>query len=128
MAAAVEGDHIAAGEQLVQRHIFDTAVRRRKAVIGNDLHAKPLANIDEDPADFAGADHAHGFPVKIKARQPIQGKVEFPRTVVGFMDTPHGGQQQGDSMLGNSIWRISRDMHHVDFSERGLHVHVVVSG
>ena len=66
---AVEGDDIALLQQLVQRNVGDPAVLCREQVIGDHVHPETAADIDEDPADLAGADHADCFSMEIKAGQ-----------------------------------------------------------
>ena len=88
---AMKGDNVAPGEQVIQGHIFDTAALYRETVIGNDMHPKAPADVNEYPPDFARADHAHGLPVKVESRQPVQGKVKLPRPVICLVDAADGG-------------------------------------
>ena len=91
------------------------------------MHAEAAADIDENPADLAGAHHAHGFAVKIEAREATQGEVEFPGAVVGLVDPPHGSEQQRHGVLRHRVGRIGRHVHHVDLAEGGPDIHVVVA-
>ena len=97
-------------------------------VIGDHVHAEAAADIDEDPADLAGAHHADGFSVEIKSCQPVQGEIEFPGAVIGLMDPPDGGEQQRDGMLSYRIRGIGRNMHDMDLPEGSPEIHVVVAG
>ena len=124
---AVEGDDIALLQQLVQRNVGDPAVLCREQVIGDHVHPETAADIDEDPADLAGADHADGFAMEIESGQPVQGEVELAGPVIRLMNPPHGSEQQRDGMLGNRVGGISRDMDDVDLSEGGRQVHVIVT-
>ena len=124
---AMQGNDVAAGEQIIQGDIFNTAVLRGETVIGNDTHSESTADIDKDPSDFASPDHAYGLPVKIKTCQSAQGEIELPCAVVSLVDTANGGQQQRNGVLRHGIGRISGDMDDVNLSKGRLHVHIVIA-
>ena len=113
-------------EQGGQIHIFNAAVLHGEFVVGNHPHAKAPADVDENAPDFAGAHYAHGFPMQVKARQPVQGKIEFPGSVVRLVDAANGGEQQRHGVLRHGIGGIGGHVHYVDFPERVADVHVVV--
>ena len=125
---AVEGDDVAPLQQLIQGNVFDSAVLCREQVVGDHVHPEAAADVDEDPPDLAGTDHAHGLSVEIEAGQPVQGEIELARPVICLVDPAHGSQQQCDGVLRHGIRGIGRDMDHMDFTEGGLQVHVVVAG
>ena len=66
--------------------------------------------------------------MKIKARQAVQGEIEFPCAVVRLVNAPHRGEQQRDGVLRHGVGRIGRHVHHVHLAKGRPHVHIVVSG
>ena len=86
---AVQGNDVALLEQFVQGNVPDTAVFGGKKVIGNDVHAKPPANVNENPADFSCADDTDGLAVKVESGQAVERKVELPGAIERFVDAAH---------------------------------------
>ena len=70
---AVQGDQVALGQQLVQRHIGGDVLQIRvlEYVVCQDLHAKAVADPRHSRADLAGTHDAGGFLIEGKAHQAI---------------------------------------------------------
>ena len=105
----MQADHIAARQQLGQRHILHThghtgrvgcrvGCQQRAAKTGHQL-AKGFAYA-------AGAHHTHGAAMYVKTQQTVQRKVALTHTGIGTVDFAVQRQQQGQRVLGHGMGRI----------------------
>ena len=98
-------------------------------IVGQQLAAEAGHDAGEGLADLSGADHSDAFAVEVEAGQPMQREIALAGPVVGAVQAPVERQDQADRVLGDSVRRIGRDVHHRQ-AERfgGGQVDVVVAG
>ena len=125
---AVQGDDVGLGKELGQVHIVQAAVRCGELIVGQNVHAEALADIGEDPADFAGADDANGLAVEIKACQALETKIEVPGADIGLVGAAVDGQQQGHGVLGNGIGGVGGHPVDGELAARCPDIHIVEAG
>ena len=105
---AVEGDEVAAGEQLVQPHIAH-AVVLGGAAVGQDLHVQGPGHPDDLLADVARADDAQGLAVDLcMGALEVAGEVA-PVSPGEHVELPAHGrgqvEQQHDGGVGHPLWK-----------------------
>nr|GEU28290.1 hypothetical protein [Tanacetum cinerariifolium] len=112
---AMQGHHVAACEQFIDRHVAPAQRLERGgriAVVADHGAAEARHDARKDGADLAGADHAHGLAVQIKAHQAVEIEIALARAHAGAGDLAVDCQQQADGKLGHRMRRIIGHAHH----------------
>ena len=122
---AVERNHVRLPQKLRQLHIVKPAGRIREFVVCQHAHPKAFADLGENAPDLAGADHADGLAVQVKARQPGQAEIEVARADIRLVCVPVDGQQQRHRVLRHRIGRVRRNAEDMQLSEAGFGIHIV---
>ena len=78
-------------------------------VKGQYAAAKPQHDLAEGRANAAGTDHANGFSVQVKPKQPFQRKVVLADAVVDAVDLAVQPQYQRHCMFGYAL-AFNRDL------------------
>lgn len=124
---AVKGDDIGGGENGVEVGIGDVGVLRGEGIVGDDVHAKAAANIDEAAADEPCTNDAGGFSVQVESQQPVEGKVVIARADVGAVRLSIERHEECHGVFGDGVGGIFGDAHDVNFIEGVFHIDVVVA-
>ena len=122
---AVKRNDVRLPQKLRQLHIVKAAFRIRELVICQHAHAEALADLGENAPDLAGADHADGLAVQVKARQPGQAEIEVARADIRLVRVPVDRQQQRHRVLRHRIGGVRRNTEHMELSEAGFGIHIV---
>ena len=85
------------------------AVLIRIKIIGEDLAAEAPHDFAEHFTDFPRSDHTSSLSKKVESKKPFQQKISFPDPVVRAVDLPVQGQDQSDSVFGDTMRRIFRN-------------------
>ncbi len=124
----VQGNDVRLREQFVERDVVQPRRRIREGVVGEHVHAEALADVAEDAADLACANHTDGLAVEVVAREPDEREVEVARARRGFVDVAVEGHQQGGGVLRYRVGRVGRHAHdRKPLLVGGLEIHVVVA-
>jgi hypothetical protein len=105
----MEADHVAAGQQFVQRNIAAADGREFRGferIAGQHLAAEALEDAGQVDADLAGADHAGHFAPEIETEQAFEGEVALAHAGIGLVDLAVERKDQRRGVLGDGVGRI----------------------
>ena len=126
----VDGDHVGATEQLVEREQLDAelggAGGRDVRVVGDEGDVERREPLRHQLPDLAEPDDADRLARQLDAGEAAALPLPLAQARVGGRDVPGRGQQQGDRVLGGAhdVGRGRVDDHHAARGGRG-HVDVV---
>ena len=84
----MERDDIGFGKKPVEGYVLNIRICGGIYVVGDDMHAKSAADIDEYAADPACADDADRFAVEIGSHKPRQTEIEISCAQICLMRFP----------------------------------------
>ena len=126
----VQRDHVAAAEQLVERHVLHAEprgpLRVRPRVVRVHAPAKAREDARRDAPDRARAHHAKRLVAQVVALQALQREVVRADALRRLRDVPRQAHQQRRRVLRHRVRRVPRHAHHRHPQRPRTHqVHVV---
>ena len=126
---ALQQQHAAARQQLVQRHVGRRHLGVREGIVRQHLAAQALEDPQHAAPDAPGADHADGLAVQVEAEQSVELEIALAHPGRRAVRLAHQGQQQRQRVFGHRVRRVlGHTRHRQPKLLRGLQVDVVEAG
>ncbi len=81
-------------------------------VEADELAAEAVGNAGDGLTNVSGADDAESPSMEFEADQAFNAEIVIAHPVVSLRDMAHQGEQQREDVLGHTMRRIGRHMHH----------------
>ena len=111
---AVQRHHVAAPQQLLERHVLAERLERgaRERVVRHQLAPEALHDPRERNPDAPRADQPHRLAGQRAAQQPVEREVALAHAVVRAVRAPIQSLDQRHRVLGYGLGRVRRHVGH----------------